>query len=240
MFSKFCDFNDWQSILNRIASEIIEVQDNKPLSILDVGAGLGINTECIANIVFTHRKIRNSIDIIEPSQHAREIARRLMVSEDKGGILRNFFPNLSDINTRKYDVVIFLHSTYYINDFYNWLQKIFRNNLREGGKVLVLAIPSDSPFFLDPKLALPHTSSQIKYYLSQKGFEFTPYSLTSKFYINTHFIFSEIEIDHLYHFMTSSKSNIISREEFCERLKSKASSGVIDFQDELIVIRKAT
>lgn len=238
VFSKFCDFDDWQNILKRLACEIVSVNQQHALSILDVGAGLGINTECIANIIFSQNKIRNIIDIIEPSKSARDISRGLLVTEDKGGSIRNIFPGLVNVKNQIYDVIMFIHSSYYINNFYLTLNSLLKYNLREGGKILILALPSESPFFLDPKLELPFTSSQIQYYLSQNDINFNAYTLTSKFFINTNFIFSQNEINQLYHFMTSSKKGILTKGKFCEILKSKAHNGIIDFQDELIVIEK--
>ena len=238
VFSKFCDYEDWQSILKRIAEEIIAIQANRPLAVLDVGAGYGINTMYISNIVFNHSRIRSVIDIIEPSKQARETAINLLVREVNGGTLKDAFSNLAEIGKRKYDIILFLHSSYYIQDFHTWLKKIYVTNLRQGGKILILAIPDDSPFFIDPRSRLQFTSSQLKFTLSQGGFDFTPHQLRSRFYVNTNFVISSTEADQLYLFMAQTQIPNMSKEEFCLKLKEKASDGVINLGDELLVIRK--
>lgn len=237
IFSQYCSYTDWADILKRIANEIASSNKSNSLSIIDVGTGYGKNINEIMEILFTNNRIRNILDVVEPSNQIHSIIRSLITDFKDDGYLRNLFSNISNFEDKKYDVILFMHSSYYIHDFNNILFKLCSNNLHENGKILILSLPDTSPFFLKKSdLSLPNTSTSIKVFLERISIGYNSYPFSSKFFFNDKFLLSEKTCDHLYHFFTRK---LIEKDEFVECIKKVCKNGVIDFNDELIIIRKS-
>jgi len=236
LFSQLFSYENWQTILSRIASEISNVRSSASVSILDVGSGYGINILNILQMLYSEKKVRHILDVVEPSEQARLILRALIPNETLGGFLRNVYSSIADISVKVFDAVLVMHSSYYIDSFETELAKIYNQNVTVGGLVILLALPDTSPFFLQRKeLYLPNTSTRIKGYLNREGIEYKTFALRSRFLFPNKIILSKKGMNALYKFMTRG---LIPEPEFIVALDKLRSGEAVDFGDELIVIRK--
>lgn len=236
IFSQYCSYYDWQNILETIANEIAQAQKEQSYSILDIGPGKGRNILEILEILFTKLRKRNILDIVEPSNIGVNILESLIVSVENGGYLRNIYRDTSNIQDSKYNIILFMHSSYYINNFCELIFKLLSENLFNDGKLLILTLPYESPFFLGKsELYLPNTTEEIIGILEEKKIKYEVHRLESKFFLNKNFDISKSAMEKICFFMTREK---ISFNDFIILLKKHYKKGVLDFSDDLIVIKK--
>lgn len=235
-FSQHCDNSDWRKILETISNEILNIGVNRPLNILDVGTGIGKNIAEVLEMLLSKTSRMNILDVVEPSQQAVDIMSKFLLKMDEGGFMRNIFRNINDVEMNKYDVIIFMHSSYYIQIFNGVVQSLLKNNLNGNGKIIILSLSSNSPFFLDkPQLNLPNTSDSIKNYLRGKGIQFSDVWLDSRFHFSGNGKADINSFRFFYDFMTQRK---IELDEFKVLLKDVGKNGELNFKDELITIAK--
>lgn len=236
LFSQYCNYNDWQIILRRIANEITGTNSNRALSVLDVGTGHGLNALNLLEILYSETGQKHLLDVVEPSHEATFLLQSLLSTVSTGGFLRNIYHNISEIDEAAYDVMIFMHSSYYISEFQHVIKCTYFNNLQKGGKIIILALPDTSPFFLgEKKLLLNNTSTRIKLMLNNLDLKFDSYVLHSRFMLSNAQGISSSGMDAFYHFMTRE---IIVKDKFVEILRKRTRKEPLDFGDELIVINK--
>ena len=235
VFSQFCHYGDCQAIVHRIANEIDLISGRNCLSIIDIGTGYGLNILKVLEILFSKTRKRHLLDVVEPSEEALLHLNDLLSREAVGGFLREAYHDISEIKKNLYDVIVIMHSSYYIEGFNKILIDIYKNNLRQGGKIIILALPDSSPFFLGHCLRLDHTSNWIKTYLGQQNIDYKVFSLQSRFIFPKKFLLTQKGADSLYTFMTRKS---ITKLEFLKLLKPFVDKGIIDFGDELIIIDK--
>ena len=71
IFSMYSNYDDWRNILDIICQEINKFKSKKIINILDIGAGLGKNTNEIIEIMLSRFQKNILVDVIEPSAIAR-------------------------------------------------------------------------------------------------------------------------------------------------------------------------
>lgn len=236
VFAHYCSFDDWKVNLKQIAMEAAGTNQDAPLTVLDVGSGYGKDVLDLSRILLAQTQKIPVFDVVEPPSFAREMLRRILISHTEGGCLRNEYDDISEIGEEQYDAILFMNAAYYIEGFENVLDNCLERHLKPGGRVIILALPETSDFFLDiPDLVLPYNATEIQDVLCKRDIPFSKIQLRSTYYLPEMAALSQSLIDHLYTFMTESK---ISKEKFLTALVRKRSEGFLDFKDELIVIER--
>jgi len=150
LFSQFCDSDDWHRILRAVAGAVIhhvELTDCQ-LSLLDVGCGSGVASETICEQIYSQTRCFPSLSVVEPSSIARDRFSANILANADAGPLKHSFRTICEIPSDfKVDAILFLHSTYYLDDLEKELRRLVDSNLRPGGAVFTLVLPEQSPFF---------------------------------------------------------------------------------------------
>ena len=236
VFAHYCSFDDWKTNLKRIALEIAKSSQNAPVSVLDVGTGYGKDVLDLSRILLAEIKGMPIFDIVEPPSFTREMLRRILSPVADGGCLRNEYDDIADIGAECYDTILFMNATYYIEECENVLVDCLERNVNPGGRLVILALPETSDFFLDiPELVLPYNATAIQRFLQERNISFHKIPLQSTYHLPDVLSLSSTLVDHLYSFMTESK---IGNSDFIAALGRKQNGGDLDFKDELIVIEK--
>lgn len=231
IFSAYCRYDDWQHILNVLADRIVQINDRTSSCILDVGCGLGRNTLSISEALFTRTGHRPIVDIVEPSLLARSTVQNLIPTHSQGGFLRSEYGSIGELDKREYDAVLFLHSTYYINQLQEQLSVLTKKHLRTDGKLLFLVLPGTSPFFIRSQ-RLPNTAERLELMLDELHLARQSLSLSSRFLFGHKHLLTTETVSSLRRFMNCED---MTDEEFCDVLLQKANRGEIDFGDRLII-----
>jgi hypothetical protein len=132
----------------------------------------------------------------------------------------------------KVDAILFLHSTYYFDDFQNVLERLTTSHLRAAGIVCALVLPEQSPFFLNLP-PLQNCSDAVEAAIKAVGLKPYPLTLKSRFRLPKGGELTDSEWQLLQQFFIPDSKNLA---EFKKRLHSYVSDQEeIDFQDHLIV-----
>lgn len=235
LFSQFCDSDDWHVILTAVAGAVMQAaKPDVQIALLDVGCGNGVATETICEVVFTQTKVLPKLTVVEPSQKARDRIEGNLLWHSDGGILHGNYKALDDLpGQAKFDAIMFLHSTYYLNNFKRLLKKLVQNHLYPGGKIVVLVLPEDSSFFLGLG-ALPNCMGAVESDCRDSGLHgIAVHQLQSRFRLPKDCRLSEPEWKLLCSFF---RPEGVALEEFKARMKGEfASCAPLDFQDCLVV-----
>jgi len=230
-FSALSDEGDWQFIMSQIAS-FIAVSNFSSLKILDYGAGVGSTAASIRRRLYGNHGLVSSWDIFEPDPYARHYHNVMMPDFGEKMSVKSLGCLSSD---SKYDVALFIHTSYYIEDFCSEVERIFRDYIEfDTGIVVCLAMPSSSPFFI-PNIFNRHSwvAEDIVQAISAIGFNCSTVQLRSRFRwtdridntilpkLVTSFVFGHTDI-------SDNEINIVRN----------SLSGEVDFNDRLIVIRR--
>jgi hypothetical protein len=235
IFSMYSDYDDWRNILDEICREINNLQFNRTVNLLDIGAGIGKNTNEIIEIMLSRYKKNILVDVVEPSVVARDYIKTILIEKRFGGFLNKVSSDISKLKKNKYDVILFMHSSYYITNFTMKLLYLYNNYLSKRGKILILSLPSNSIFFLKQKeLKLPNTSDDIQSFLKSTGISFKLRKLNSKFATKIKHQ-NNSQTNHFYKFFTRKE---ISLKKFTSLFKTNINGRIANFRDELIIIEK--
>lgn len=237
IFSMYCDYNDWRKILDEICKEITAPEIKRTINFLDIGAGIGKNTNEIIEIMISRYRTNVLADAVEPSPLARSYIKNIVIEKRFGGFLNKTYSDVTKIQKKKYDAIILMHSSYYIDDFFKKLTKLYNESLNQGGKILILSLPSSSIFFLkEDSLQLPYTSDKIISWLNDNEIDFSIKKLKSRFSSNIKFQKVYNPVKHFYKFFTRKE---ISIEKFILLYKKHIDNKTVNFNDELIIIKKS-
>jgi len=145
VFSALCDPGDWEKILAATA-EAIALNSGPHLRVLDVGSGTGLSAERIRRHLLGTHGASSEWMLVEPDRVAQEMEHLLM---PPGGdcLPVNYATHIPD--DRVYDVVLLLHSSYYLADLDDRVRVWSRDVLSRGGIVVCVAMCSASPFYID-------------------------------------------------------------------------------------------
>jgi hypothetical protein len=238
LFSQFCDSDDWHIIIKAVAGAIIEYAGNPncQISILDVGSGNGVASQTLCEQIYSRTRCFPSLSVVEPSSIARgRLESNILFSSDSGPLIYaseivEYLP--SDL---KVDAILFLHSTYYIDEMDKLLKKLVDTHLRQGGAVCVLVLPEQSPFFLNLP-CLDNCSDAIEKMFKLMNLETHSFLLQSRFLFPKGGEFADAELDVLRKFFMPSVGSTTA---FKKRLNDyKNHNGEIDFQDHLLIGKK--
>lgn len=141
--------DDWAHIIDAIAGEISSSLASKGAfcRFLDVGTGLGETAFRLSQRLLATYRIRSRATLVEPSAQARDCARLrwLPLSYQDGASIVDSVEAVPD--TERFDAILYIHSTYYVSDLRAQIRRL-RSSLARGGIFVVLALPTESPFFL--------------------------------------------------------------------------------------------
>ena len=144
-FSTMSDEGDWQLIISQIAT-IIAKSASGSRNILDYGAGLGTTAASIRRQLYGVHGLLSSWSLYEPDSFARATHQVLMPQVGK------YMPVNSLAAPPKspcFDIVLFIHTSYYLSEFDKELEKIFNSLLsHNNGFVICVSMPKESPFFV--------------------------------------------------------------------------------------------
>jgi SAM-dependent methyltransferase len=234
IFSMYCHYDDWRNILDNICIEIGPNELKHDIKILDIGSGTGKNITEITEMFLSRYNKNVTVDVVEPSKSAQNVIQTNLIYKKNGGHLNNIFSDISEIEMNKYDIILLMHSSYYIKNFEDFIIKIFSCNLNIGGRISILSLPANSVFFLNEnKLKLPNTSETICNFLRKNHINFNVKKLSSRFSLNGN-ASSPKSVDLLYKFITREEIKI---EKFHSLYKKYINKQTVNFNDELITIK---
>ena len=237
-FSQFCDSDDWHLILKAVAGAVIEYAGNPScqISILDVGSGNGVASQTLCEQIYSRTRCFPSLSVIENSSMAQDRLKSNILFSSDCGPLKYATERAEKLPSDfKVDAILFLHSTYYIDEINKLLKKLVDTHLRPGGAVIVLVLPEQSPFFLDlPRL--DNCSDAIETMFKTMNLETHSFTFQSRFLFPKGGEFDDNELDLLRKFFMQNSG---STTEFKNRLNDyKNRNGEIDFQDHLLIGKK--
>ena len=161
VFGHYHDHQDWCVMRDHIIDGIVGMNLDRPVRILDVGCGKGWNIQEIADTVLARTRHAPLIHVVEPDSYARSITENLLVPHSYSGLLGKSFEDISQVTDEKLDVVLFMHSGYYIKDFAKEIERLAAKNLDPNGAIMVQTLPTQSPFFLGGRTYLPNTTEEV-------------------------------------------------------------------------------
>lgn len=235
LFSQFCNSDDWHTILRAVAGAITNYAGGPDcqISLLDVGCGSGVASQTVCKQIYARSGCFPSLFVVEPSAIARRRVESTVLSRADCGPLHRIAEQLEKLPVDlKVDAILFLHSTYYIEDLEKTLPNLVRSHLRVNGVVCALVLPEQSSFFLDLP-SLPNCSDAIEAIFESIPLKTHSVTLKSRFMFPKSGDFSDAEFDALRRFwMPSARTPV----EFKQRLDSyKNHDGEMDFQDHLLI-----
>jgi len=235
-FSQHCDYSDWRRMIETIAEEILKIAADRALSVLDVGAGTGKNIAEILEYILSKTNKPAVLDVVEPSEYAKNLMSAFMVRTEYGGFLNKVYDDAKEIHRGKYDAILFMHASYEITDFKEVLLKLYETNLNQRGKILILSVSSASCFFLGrEELIKANVSDEIISMLNDYGIPHTVQQLDSRFHLSGNGKADPNSFEYFYNFMTDKK---IPLDEFKYLLNKANKQGEINFKDDLIAITR--
>lgn len=239
LFSQFCDSDDWHLILKVVAGAVVKYAGNPScqISILDVGCGSGAATQTVCEQIYARTGCFPSLSVVEPSSMARgRLASNTLHNTDCGP-LHHTVEHLDNLPTDlKVDVILFLHSTYYIDDLENNVKRLVNSHLRPGGAICALVLPERSPFFLGLP-CLTNCSDAVERIFTSMNLATRSVTLRSRFLLPKGGEFTEAEWEALRKFVMPSATSVAA---FKERFnQQKDRDGQIDFQDHLLIGKKS-
>ena len=121
-------------IRNGTMKSILSKYDGKTIDVMSIGAGIGwLEDEIIKH---PHLKV-NSMLAIEPNpEHAEKLREKSTTWNDTIGIVDTSYFNENYDTARKFDVILIIHSIYYVENPADAIIKL-RSFLKPGGHVLV-------------------------------------------------------------------------------------------------------
>jgi SAM-dependent methyltransferase len=239
LFSQFCDLDDWYNILLTIASHFTWKGPRVSRALLDVGAGTGINTNALLEMLYAKHQVRHVVSVVEPSSIARKRIATNVVPELEGGFLRHVFAHFSELGNRRFDGVLFLHSTYYIPDFELVLRRTVREHTEKGGVVVCAALAGNSPFFLGQTPAQPNLSEDIERIAKANRWRYDVQLLPSHYRVPDTIQLAERTLKHLHSFVCDGTA--MTFQDFVSAFRTHlvtASGAGVDLKDRLITIRR--
>lgn len=223
-------------MIETIAEELLKIASDRPLNVLDVGAGTGKTIAEILEYILSKTNKRTVLDVVEPSVYAKKLMSAFLVRREHGGFLDRIYDDAQEVQGDKYDAVLFMHTSYEIADFQEVLLKLYETNLNQKGKILILSVSSASCFFLGrQELIKANVSDQIISMLNEQGIKHTVKQLDSRFHLSGNGKADPNSFEYFYSFMTDKK---IPLEEFKYLLDKANKQGQINFKDELITITR--
>lgn len=231
-FSALSDEGDWQLVIQQIAT-IVASNAGSTVKIFDYGSGLGTTAASIRRRLYGDHGLLSSWILYDPDDFARKVSAFNMpqISDQLNVAIIDEIPK-----NDKFDIVLFVHTSYYMDEFDTVLDRIFRTLFSEiNSQVICVVMPKDSPFFIKG-LNNMHvwTAEQIVTVARRKGFKCDVIKLRSRFRW-----LPEIRKDHiLSHLVTSfvcGRSSVTDRE---VEIVRDALAGEVDFGDYLISIKR--
>lgn len=144
-FSVLCDEGDWQAIITQIAVSAA-TNANTSRRILDYGAGLGSTASSIRRKMYGNHGVLSSWVLYEPDEIARK-AHQMFLPTLSSSMIAESLPSLP-VNS-SFDVVLFIHTSYYIADFDLEIDRLFNTCLKsETNAIICVSMPEESPFFI--------------------------------------------------------------------------------------------
>lgn len=235
LFSQYCDSDDWHLILKVVAGAVVKYAGNPTcqIAILDVGCGSGAATQTVCEQIYARTGCFPSLSVVEPSSMARgRLASNTLPNADCGP-LHHAVGQINQLPAElKVDAILFLHSTYYIDDLEKDLATLVNTHLRPGGAVCALVLPEQSPFFFGlPCLA--NCSDAVEQTFQALSLTTHSVTLRSRFLLPKGGEFTDSEWEALRKFVMPSATTVAA---FKERLNQyKDHDGQIDFQDHLLI-----
>lgn len=233
-YQAFCtlsDEGDWQSIILQIAA-IVASNAIAPRHILDYGAGLGSTAASIRRRLYGDHGLPSSWVLYDPDSFARSAS--LISMPELGKSMAIGIADVIPIEG-KFDVVLFVHTSYYITDFDKELDRVFESLLStESGFVICVAMPRVSPFFIEGLNNMHRwTAESIVDMASNKGMKCDVIKMRSRFRW-----LSELTSDSLLsRLITSFVCGTPSISESEIDVVNNNLVGEVDFGDWLIVIK---
>lgn len=142
-FSALCDPSDWQDILKSIAQSIA-LTEKSHVRILDIGAGLGNTSSAIRRFLYGTHGVTSAWHLIDPDPTAQVTQHMFMVPAGER-LAVEYSPAMPVAG--EYDVILFVHSTYYLSDLRATFEQCTRLLRRDGGIFIAVAMDTLSPFY---------------------------------------------------------------------------------------------
>ncbi len=237
-FCQFCETDDWHIILKAVAGAVVRHTSacDCQLSLLDVGCGTGIATETICEIIYARTRRFPKLSIVEPSPIARQRLAHNALTESDCGPLIHTFETLDDVSDDvKFDGILFLHSTYYIDKIEEKLRRLVERNLRTKGAVFALVLPEESPFFLGAP-CLANCSDAVEMTFRKLGLRIRTSTLKSRFYLPGNGGFTDAEADLIRKFFLPAADTANCFRRILSQYLGEERE--IDFKDHLLIGEK--
>lgn len=230
-FSAMSDEGDWQSIITQVAT-IIAKNATGPRSILDYGAGLGSTAASIRRQLYGTHGLLSSWFLYEPDSFAR-VAHPIMIPPVGKYMPVNSYPQLPK-NTMV-DIVLFIHTSYYISEFDKELEKSFASYLSENnGYALCISMPENSPFYIpELKNSIPWHAEEIIQAALAQGMKCETIKLRSRFRWLT-MLEADSDLSRAIASFVCGGREVSPSE---VKIVEKHLAGEVDFGDWLIVIK---
>lgn len=232
LLSAFTSTSDWQHSLEVFARTIAKHAHGRgDLQILDVGAGIGINSKAIQDRLAFDHGISSRWTLTEPNPTSRTTLLSVFSLKSEGYRLVNAVPDVPVGSKSSFDFILFLHSTYYTTDLLDRILRYRSENLNAGGGILILAMERTSPFFLDTaELIPPHTAGDIVDFLKRCDLNYEMKRLPMHMRIPASLAEKDCQL--LYKLMANGH---LTRSEFGAKIR-RLFSKKADLQDRLIFI----
>lgn len=143
-FSTMSDEGDWQSIISQLAT-IMAKSASGSRNILDFGAGLGTTAASIRRQLYGVHGLLSSWALYEPDSFARASHHILMPQVGKYMPVESL---ATPPKSKCFDIVLFIHTSYYLSEFGKELEKSFNTLSSDNGFVICVSMPEESPFFI--------------------------------------------------------------------------------------------
>lgn len=231
---------DWFAIVFEIVKEINACGAGRK-EILDIGCGEGHTTKQILDRI----EGPYSCDLLEPDRKALESAKHFLGDENFVG---SCFPSTLKgfASRKKYDIVFTSHTNYYWSERkkdYDVQLKRLVGLLKNGGKLIVLTLPSESDHYkVMLKQIYPefNHAQYIEDFYASMGFNVKVKKMTMRMYVGDLLSTrSSFDLASFYRFIHSQSSNPSSAESkrFLDRVRRLQNNNYLDFRDHLIIVQ---
>ncbi len=230
-FSALSDEGDWQALMAQLAS-IIASNAKRTRTILDYGAGLGTTAASIRRRMYGDHGVSSEWKLYEPDSWARRASAFVMPSlgDSMDVVTSDSVPNTTC------DVALFSHTAYYIENFVDVLEQLFRDVLvGEDARAICLVMPEESPFFID-ELGNRHywTAERILAESNVRGFKSDVVKMRSRFRLLKH-VAGDQELLRLIGKFVVGHEDV--GDDHLELVKRNLL-GEVDFGDWIVVLRR--
>lgn len=237
-FQHSCNYQDWANILKAVARNLETSSEHisqdkafKKTKYLDIGSGFTHNIREIISILKFEHKILSNWDCYEPDTAVADIVSRKTVSQNRHPLgINNIFTDIAQF-ADSYDSILFMHSSYYVDDFEKTLLNL--KDKLNGGSIIVLRVAEHSPFYLFDE-QIPRNGSYSEF--TKLGF-----SVESEYHkvaidIPEEMMSSSTFMRQMYLFFFQGDTTLVDYERFRKKFQ-RIYSGKIDLVDEILLLK---